>query len=88
MLPPQGELDQLSMNRADLEETAKKSGGEFFTLATAEELMAKLVVNDRDRVQLNQPCPPLSIWNHAALFALWVLLLAGEWWLRRRERLV
>ena len=88
VLPPQGELDQLSMNRADLEETAKKSGGEFFTLATAEELMAKLVVNDRDRVQLNQPCPPLSIWNHAALFALWVLLLAGEWWLRRRERLV
>jgi len=39
-------------------------------------------------VQLNQPCPPLSIWNHAALFGLWVLLLASEWWLRRRERLV
>ena len=88
VLPPQGELDQLSMDRADLEETAKKSGGEFFTLANADELMAKLVVADRDRLQLNQPCPPLSVWNHAALFGLWVLLLAGEWWLRRRERLV
>ncbi len=88
VLPPQGELDRLSMDRADLEETAKKSGGEFFTLATADELMAKLVVNDRDRVQLNQPCPPLSVWNHAALFGLWVILLASEWWLRRRERLV
>jgi len=88
VLPPQGELDRLSMNRADLEETAKKSGGEFFTLATADDLMAKLVVADKDRVQLNQPCPPLSVWNHAALFALWVMLLASEWWLRRRERLV
>ncbi len=88
VLPPQGELDQLSMDRADLEETAKKSGGEFYTLANAEELMVKLAVSDRDRVQLNQPCPPLSIWNHAALFGLWVLLLASEWWLRRRERLV
>ncbi len=88
VLPPQGELDQLSMNRADLEETAKKSGGEFYTLANADELMAKLVVNDRDRVQLNQPCSPLSVWNHAALFGLWVVLLAAEWWLRRRERLV
>ena len=88
VLPPQGELDQLSMDRADLEETAKKTGGEFYTLANADDLMAKIEVLERDRVQLNQPCPPLSVWNHAALFGLWVALLAAEWWLRRRERLV
>ena len=40
------------------------------------------------RLPLNQPVPPLGVWNHAALFGLLVALLAVEWWVRRRERLV
>ena len=42
----------------------------------------------RGLLAIHAPAKRKSVWNHAALFALWVMLLASEWWLRRRERLV
>ena len=41
-----------------------------------------------DRVPLNQPCPPLTIWNQPATYGLLLLLLMAEWLLRKRERLL
>jgi hypothetical protein len=43
---------------------------------------------DVPRVPLDQPVPPVPMWDHAGLFGLVVLLFAAEWWLRRRERLL
>ena len=34
------------------------------------------------------PVPPVPLWNHALAFALLLALLACEWLVRRRERLV
>jgi hypothetical protein len=86
VLPPPGERDRLEMNRADLMRAASESRGKFYTLADADKVVEDLP--EAERVPLNQPCPPLSVWNHALLFLLLALLLGCEWWVRRRERLV
>ncbi|MGL4419829.1 MAG: hypothetical protein ACRCZF_04110, partial [Gemmataceae bacterium] len=86
VLPPAGEMDRIDVNRADLVRAATESRGKFYTLAEADKWIEELP--DGIRVPLNQPCPPVPIWNHAASFALLVLLLAFEWWMRRQERLL
>jgi hypothetical protein len=86
VLPPPGERDRVEMNRPELERAANESRGKFYTLADADKLLGDLP--EVTRLPLNQPVPPLGVWNHAGLFGLLVMLLAVEWWVRRRERLV
>jgi Mg-chelatase subunit ChlD len=86
VLPPPAEMDRLEMNRADLAAAAALSNGGFYTLASAEDVFRDL--KNLQRVPLNQPCEPLPLWNHPATFALVLLLLAAEWLLRKRERLL
>ena len=86
VLPPPAEMDRLELNRADLAAAAALSNGGFYTLATADDVFRDL--KNLQRVPLNQPCDPLPLWNHPATFALVLLLLAAEWLLRKRERLL
>jgi hypothetical protein len=86
VLPPMNERDRTELNRADLERAASLSGGAFYTLATATDVFADL--KGFQRVPLNQPCPPVPLWNQPALYGLLMLLLLTEWLLRKRERLL
>ncbi len=86
VLPPPGERDRLDMNRAELQRAAAESRGQFYTLADAAKLIDDLP--DGTRVPLNQPVPPIPVWNHALVFGLFASLLGAEWLLRRRERLL
>jgi hypothetical protein len=86
VLPPLGERDRLRLNKPDLAAAAAISNGEFFTLADAEKFFDHL--KDLQRVPLNQPCPPVELWNSPWLYLLLTLLLASEWLLRKRERLL
>jgi hypothetical protein len=86
VLPPPGERERLEMNRPELTKAAAESRGKFYTLADAETVIDDLP--DAERVPLNQPCPPVPVWNHEATFGLLAVMLAAEWILRRRERLV
>ena len=86
VLPPPGERERLEMNRAELMRAAAESRGKFYTLADAEQVVDDLP--DVERVPLNQPVPPVPLWNHAAAFGLLLMLLACEWVVRRRERLL
>ena len=86
VLPPPGERDRIDMDRQALSRAAAESRGKFYTLADAETLLDDLP--EVARVPLNQPVPPVPLWNHAATFALVLALLAGEWVLRRRARLL
>ncbi|QEL15051.1 VWA domain-containing protein [Limnoglobus roseus] len=86
VLPPPGELDRLEMNKNDLTRAAAESRGKFYTFADADKLLDDLP--EVARLPLNQPCPPLPVWNHAVTFALLLLLLGCEWILRKRERLL
>ncbi|MCS6864375.1 MAG: VWA domain-containing protein [Gemmataceae bacterium] len=86
VLPPLNERDRLEMNRADLIAAANDSGGRFYTLATAREFFDDL--KNLERIPLNQPCPPVELWNQPAVYALLLILLMSEWLLRKRERLL
>ena len=86
VLPPLGELDRLELNKADLAAAAMLSNGRFYSLATAHDVFADLV--HLQRVPLNQPCPPIELWNQPLIYLLVVLLLGSEWLVRKRERLL
>ncbi len=86
VLPPPGERERLEMNKAELMRAAAESRGKFYSLADAEKVADDLP--EVARVPLNQPVPPVPLWNHAAAFALLLMLLGCEWVLRRRERLL
>jgi Mg-chelatase subunit ChlD len=86
VLPPLSERDRTEMNRADLTAAAAISGGNFYTLATATDVFADL--KNLQRVPLNQPCPPVPLWNQPAVYLLLLALLSGEWLLRKRARLL
>jgi len=86
VLPPPGERTRLEMNVTDMARAAAESRGKFYTLLDYEKLLDELP--ETTRLPLNQPCPPVPIWNHAGLYALLLLLFAVEWVLRKRERLL
>jgi hypothetical protein len=86
VLPPPGELDRLQMNQPDLERAALVSRGRFYTLADAERLPEELP--PLPHVTLNQPRPPWPVWNQPAVFALAMVLVGGEWLLRKRQQLL
>jgi hypothetical protein len=86
VLPPPGERERLEMNRSELTKASAESRGKFYTLADVDSVIDDLP--EAERVPLNSPCPPVPVWDHEATFGLIVVLLAAEWILRRRERLV
>lgn len=86
VLPPLHEMDRVELNKPDLQAAASLSNGGFYTLATADQLFEDL--KKPERVPLNQPCPPIELWNQPSVYLLILLLLSAEWLLRKRERLL
>jgi hypothetical protein len=86
VLPPLSERDRVELNKPDLAAAAALSNGGFYTLATAEKVFDDL--KNLQRVPLNQPCPPVELWNQPAVYLLVLFLLGSEWLLRKRERLL
>jgi hypothetical protein len=86
VLPPPTERERVDMNRADLTSAAERSHGRLYTLADADKVFDDL--HDLEPVPLNEPRPPLPLWNHPAVYGLLFAVLAAEWLLRKRERLL
>jgi hypothetical protein len=86
VLPPLNETERVELNKPHLAEAATLSQGGFYTLAEAEKVIDDL--KNTERVPLNQPCPPVELWNSPWVYLLVVLLLGSEWILRKRERLL
>jgi hypothetical protein len=86
VLPPMKEGDRVELDMADIVAAGSLSNGGSYTLATADKLFDDL--KKPERVPLNQPCPPIELWNQPAVYLLVLLLLAAEWLLRKRERLL
>jgi uncharacterized membrane protein len=81
ILPPQGELARLEMDRDDLRTAAQQSRGRFFAWHEAPALLESLPPGRQVRVQ---SLPSQPVWNSSLLAALFVTLLVTEWLLRRR----
>jgi Aerotolerance regulator N-terminal/von Willebrand factor type A domain len=86
VLPPPGELDRIQLNEQDLQRAARESHGLYYSLDRADQIPEELPAGPR--VALDQPCEPLSLWNHPALFALILSLLTAEWVMRKKWRLL
>ncbi len=76
VLPPPGERERLEMNRSELTKAAAESRGKFYTLADVDTLIDDLP--EAERVPLNQPCPPVPVWNHEATFGLLAITSRGR----------
>jgi hypothetical protein len=86
VLAPPGEMDQLRINRAEMEEAAAATKGRFYTLAEVDEL-AQNIPSGSHRSHY-APQPPRQIWNHSIVFLVAVGLLATEWVLRKKRHLL
>jgi hypothetical protein len=84
-LPP-GELDRLRMNDQELRQAGEATQGNFYTLASADQVLEDVPAGYR--VSLSAPTKPLLLWNHWLIFALVMFLLTSEWVLRKRKHLL
>ncbi len=85
VLAPPGEQARLQMDVTDLQLAAETSQGKFYTLRTARNLARDLPRGRHVRIE---SMPPVPIWNSPLLAGLFVLLLGGEWLLRKRVGLL
>jgi len=86
VLPPPGELDRLQLNEADMQKAARETTGRYYALDRADDIPKELP--ETQRVALDQPRPPILLWNHPLLFALMLAMLTTEWLARKRSRLL
>jgi hypothetical protein len=86
VLPPPGEMDRLQLNEVGLRRATQETHGSYYPLDRASRLIDELPTGPR--VALDQPCPPVLLWNHWGMFLLAFSLLAAEWVLRKRWRLL
>jgi len=79
-------MEDTRLNESDMRKAAAESSGEYYPLHQASELLNHLP--ETPRIALDQPCPPLPLWNHPAAFGVVFSLLLAEWLLRKRARLL
>ncbi len=85
IVAPPGELARTRMDTAELTAAAKTSLGKFYRLQEADKLQGDLPRGRQVRIE---SLPPRPIWNAPLLAGLFVLLIAGEWLLRKRVGLL
>ncbi len=83
--PPASERARPSMNRDELTQAAKLSGGRFFTAAGLETLAATLPLPAKVPLDTD---PPIPLWNSWPVLILFLLILLAEWLLRRKLEMV
>ena len=83
--PPTGESDRVQMDRAALEEAARRTKGRYYTFETARQLSDDLPPGNQQPYETR---PPVPLWNSHALLLLFLALLVGEWVLRKAGGMV
>jgi hypothetical protein len=83
--PPASERAKPSMNRDELMQAARISGGKFFTAAGLDTLIANLP--PPAKVPLDTD-PPIPLWNSWPILVLFLIILLAEWLLRRKLEMV
>jgi hypothetical protein len=82
IVAPAGEMARTAMDRAALTSAAETTRGKFYTISDAARLADEL---PRGRRVPIESLPPFEIWNRWWLLAPFLLLVIGEWILRRRK---
>ncbi|HET6880243.1 MAG TPA: VWA domain-containing protein [Pirellulales bacterium] len=80
VVAPPGERARLQTDVAALRRAASDTRGRSYDIATAGRLLREL---PEGRQVKTDPLPPLPLWNHWLLMAAFLVLLVGEWCLRK-----
>ena len=81
VLQPNQETTRKQMDAADLRAAAKGSRGGFYTLSTIAKLFRGLPAGRQVRIQSQ---PPEPLWNSSLLVCAFLIVVVGEWLLRKR----
>ncbi len=79
------ERQRRGLDRAELEQTAKRTFGQYRSLWDAAELPAQIPAGQPVPLEIQEPIP---LWNRWELLLLFTFLLSGEWLFRKRCRLI
>ncbi|TWT77500.1 hypothetical protein Pla123a_21610 [Posidoniimonas polymericola] len=82
---PPGEFAQLEMNSAGMRAAAERTGGAFYKLDEADQLLANLP--EAQRVPI-ESLPPIELWNRWWMLAGICGCLCAEWILRKRKAML
>ena len=82
---PASEIEHTEMNQPELRHVAAITHGKFFTPATLGTLLEDLP--KPQKVPLDTD-PPIPLWNTWPVLGLFLILIVGEWLLRKRKRMV
>ena len=83
--PPQGELARVQMETSEMRQAAEMTKGRFYTLTDADRLPGDLPEGRQVPIET---LPPVPLWNKWPLLLLFLVLLIGEWLLRKRGGMV
>ena len=84
--PVNREFEDIGINDGVLTGLAEQSGGRFFKLPLSANLKDVLELQPINRVQLLGK-KKYSLWDNWVIFAILVIALGAEWWLRLKEGL-
>ena len=82
---PPGEFRKVEMDEPTLRQVAERTGGKFYTFATADDLIRQIPPGRKIPLDTD---PPIPLWNTWPLLGLFITLLVTEWLLRKRRRML
>ena len=82
VVAPPGELETLRMDVAELAETARRTRGQFYQIATVDQLIEDLPPGRQIPIE---SLPPVVLWNQWWVLLLFLCLIITEWILRKRK---
>jgi hypothetical protein len=85
VIAPPGEFRKIEMNEAALKQAAERTGGRFYSFATAGDLARQIPPGRKIPLDTD---PPIPLWNTWPLLGLFMALLVTEWLLRKRKRML
>ncbi|MGD9646769.1 MAG: hypothetical protein AB7U73_13730 [Pirellulales bacterium] len=85
VVAPPGEFERIEMDRAELERAADATRGRLYTLANLRDLAGALPSGQQVPIDT---LPPIPLWNRWPVLIVLLVLLCGEWLLRKRMGLV
>lgn len=81
VVAPPGELARIEADLDQLQRASAETKGRFYTMAEAQQLFDQL---PEGRQVKTDPLPPLVLWNTWPLLLVFLVLISGEWLLRKR----
>jgi hypothetical protein len=85
VVAPPGEFERVQMDSVELRRAAQRTSGRYYTFLTAGRLPADLPAGRQVPIE---SLPPIPLWNRWPVLLLFLVLLVGEWVLRKAGGMV